>query len=284
MRIAFVAAICCAPVLLPALRAEVVEKDTVRKSFSVPASGTRVEVDNVWGSIDVAAYSGSEVRIVAEKTLSAEDAPSAEEARREVKLDLTQSASGVKAYVDGPFRCHCEGGRDGFRGDRRERRYRVQYDFRIEVPVNTSIDVSTVNDGKITVRGVSGAFDVHNVNGAIRMTGISGAGSARTVNGEVYVTFAHNPGGASSFATLNGDLEVIFQPDLSADVQVKTMHGDVFTDFQVNALPRPVTAPQRKNGHFIYRSDDSSRFRIGRGGPEFRFETLNGSIKIRSRV
>lgn len=283
MRTLFLVTACSMMALLPALADEVAEKETVRKSFPVTSSEVRLNVDNIWGSIDVTAYRGQEVRIVAEKTLHADDAEAAADAKREVKLDLTESGNTVKAYVDGPFRCHCEDGRDGYRNGRHERRYRVQYDFHIEVPANTAVDVSTVNDGEITIRGTNGAFDVHNVNGGIQMAGVSGSGRVSTVNGEIHVTLTRNPDAASSFHTINGDIDVTFQPHLSADVKVKTMHGDVFTDFDVTALPQLASAPERRNGHFVYRSNDGSRFRIGNGGPEFQFETLNGSIKIRSR-
>lgn len=282
MKAVAAAALCSIFLLPPGVSAEVVEKETVRKSFPVAPSEVHLSVDNIWGSIDVTAYPGQEIRLVAGKTLYADDAEAAADARREVKLDLTQSGNSIKAYVDGPFRCQCDNGCDGYRNGRRERHYRVQYDFHIEVPVNTALTVSTVNSGDITIRGTSGEFDVRNVNGRIGMAGVSGSGHVGTVNGEVRVTLARNPVAETTFRTINGDIDVTFQPRLSADVRVKTMHGDVFTDFDVSALPRLASSPERRNGHFVYRSDDGSRFRIGNGGPEFQFETLNGTIRIRS--
>jgi hypothetical protein len=257
------------------------EKETIRKVFTMPSAG-RLEVDNVWGSIEVKAYNGNEIRIVADKTLKADDAASAEEAKREVKLDLSQAGNVVKAYVDGPFRCNCGDGQRGSRQHRREG-YTVEYDFHIEAPADTTVSLSTVNGGHVTVQGIAGDFDVENVNGGIEMTGIAGAGRVHTINGQVRVTFTRNPAGASSFQTLNGDVDVTLQPNASADVRVKTFHGDVYTDFDVKSLPRLAPSAERKDGHFVYRSDDAARFRIGNGGPEFKFETFNGNIRIRSR-
>jgi DUF4097 and DUF4098 domain-containing protein YvlB len=115
------------------------------------------------------------------------------------------------------------------------------------------------------------------------MSGVAGSGQVSTVNGEIRAAFSQNPEAPLSFRTVNGDVDVTFQPRLSADVKVKTMHGDVFTDFGVSPLPQVVSAPERRNGRFIYRSSDSSQFRIGAGGPELRLETLNGTIRIRSQ-
>ena len=54
-------------------------------------------------------------------------------------------------------------------------------------------------------------------------------------------------------------------------------------DYDVTALPRMVSTSERRNGKFVYRSDDFTGMRIGSGGPEFRFNTLNGSIRIINR-
>lgn len=277
MRRIFPIALCLLP--LTALAASVEEKTTQHQTYSV-SGPVNLTVDTIWGNIDIVATNGHEVRITAEKTLRADDSDSARKAREEVRLDLSQSGDTVRAYVDGPFRCHCENGGHGHREDVR---YVVQYDFHIEVPAQTAVDLHTVNDGRITVRGTSGAFKVSNVNGGIEMTGIGGAGKVHTINGTVHITFVRNPAEPSSFVTLNGDVDVTFLRSLSADAKVKTFNGDVFTDFEVMALPRLASAPSRKNGHFVYRSNDGSRFRIGSGGPELEFETFNGSIKIRSR-
>ena len=40
---------------------------------------------------------------------------------------------------------------------------------------------------------------------------------------------------------------------------------------------------ETEDGKFIYRGDRSTGMRIGNGGPEFKFDTLNGSIRIINR-
>ena len=74
-----------------------------------------------------------------------------------------------------------------------------------------------------------------------------------------------------------------FRPNLSADIWVKTFNGGAYTDFAVTTLPRVPVEPERRNGKFVYRSDMLAAMRVGNGGPEFRFETLNGNVRIVNR-
>ena len=57
----------------------------------------------------------------------------------------------------------------------------------IQVPVNTSVELKTVNGGHIDVTGVSGDLDIENVNGPVTLKNVSGSVSAHTVNGSLTV-------------------------------------------------------------------------------------------------
>jgi hypothetical protein len=266
-----------------AFAAEIEQHETIHKTFPNPTS---VEIDNVSGGIAVVAWDGPGIQVDAEKTLRADDADRAEAAKREVKLDITENAGEIKFYVDGPFRCHCDDG--GFRSrnnmnESRHRGYRVDYDFQIKVPARTKLYLSTINHGSIKVSNTSGDFDVENINGGIEMLDISGSGRVHAINGRVDVQFARNPERPSSFSSLNGAVDIAFQPGLSADATVKTFNGGIYTDFPVTYLPRVAAAGQRQNGKFVYRSNEFTGIRIGNGGPEYKFETLNGNIRIINR-
>ena len=158
--------------------------------------------------------------------------------------------------------------------------YDVRFDFTIRVPRDAQLRLCTINGGDLTVDGTRGDFDVDNVNGRIDLTEIAGSGHAHTVNGGVTVRFTANPSAASSFKTVNGNVDVYFQDGLSADLRMKTMHGGLFTDFDAQPLPSVVpTSGERRNGRFVYRGNEFTRVRVGRGGPEITFETLNGSVR-----
>jgi len=255
------------------------EKETIRRNFPAAA---RLEVDDVHGSIHVTGYNGSEIQMVAEKTIHAESQELMDAAKREVKLDTTQSGDTLTFYVDGPFRCHCADGRFGVH-EHSHPGYRVIYDFEIKVPTATVLRLGTVNGGDIRVENTTGDFDVGNVNGGIEMREVSGSGPVHTVNGKISVLFASNPAKSCSFKTINGSIETSFRPNLSADVRVKTFNGQAYTDFDATALPAMSPVSERRNGKFVYRSDRSTGLRIGNGGPEFSFDTLNGSIRIVNR-
>lgn len=254
-------------------------KETIRQTLPAAA---RLEVDNVHGYIHVSGYSGSEIQIVAEKTIRAESAERLEAAKREVKLDVSRAGDTVVLYVDGPFRCHCEDNRRGV-NENGHRGYHVTFDFEIKVPAATFLRIATVNGGDIRVENTTGDFDVSNVNRGIEMTEVGGAGRVHTVNGGIKVLFAKNPASECSFGTVNGSIETSFRPSLSADVMVKTFNGHAYTDYDVTAMPRKVSAGERRDGKFVYRSDDFNGMRIGNGGPELKYDTLNGSIRIINR-
>jgi hypothetical protein len=254
-------------------------KETIRQTLPAAA---RLEVDNVHGFIHVSGYNGSEIQIVAEKTIEAESSERMEAAKQEVKLDVSRSGDTLTLYVDGPFRCHCDDNRRGF-SERGHRGYRVIFDFEIKVPAATFLRLGTVNEGDVRVENTTGDFDISNVNRSIEMTEVFGSGLVHTVNGGIKVLFAKNPSTDCSFGTVNGNIETSFRPDLNADVRVKTFNGHAYTDYDVTALPRKISSGERRDGKFVYRSDDFNGMKIGNGGPELKYDTLNGTIRIINR-
>jgi hypothetical protein len=264
---------------LPLMAAEVEQNETIQKTYPLSGSAPKkVIVDNVDGSIHVTGYAGSEVRLVAHKRLRADSSETAEQARRDVKLDISQDANTVRFYVDGPFRC-----RDGGIHIDRNPGYEVKYDFELQVPHDTATDLKTVNDGQIAMDNVAGDYKVDNINGGIEMTEISGSGKVYALNGRVKVLFRENPRAKSSFGSLNGEVRVSFQPDLSADLRFKTFNGGVYTDYPVSYLPLPAAAGERRDGKFVYKSNEWSAVRVGHGGPELSFDAFNGNIRILNR-
>ena len=264
------------------------EKETIHRFLEFAgAPNHMLELDNVNGAIHVSASSGQSVEMTANKTISAESRDRIEDAKRDVKLDITDKADTVRIYVDGPFRCQCSDGRDGWRSSGArwsEPGYRVDIDFDLRVPAGTKLRLRTVNNGDITVDRTTGDFEVENVNGRITMTDIGGSGSATTVNGPVNVSFLENPTANSSFKTVNGVIEVAFQPNLSADLKMKTFNGGLYTDFEVKSLPAAASTGERVNGRFVFRSNGFSGFRVGNGGPEIKLDGFNGDIKIVRRA
>lgn len=263
------------------------EQETIRKSFAVGNAHKVLDVDNVFGSVEVVGGQSDKVELVVTKTIRAESKERLEAAKKEVTLDVTEQPDLLKLYVNGPFRCNCDcdggckGGCSGWHGDRG---YQVKMDFQLQVPVNLDLRLKTVNSGHVSVRNVIGNFWINNVNGRIDLEDVGGGTArARTVNGGVKVVFKENPKENSEFSSVNGAVELSFPPGLSADFRFKTMNGGVYTDFPMTMLPTQPVRANTENGKFVFRTDRYTRGRVGAGGIEIKAETLNGEIRVLER-
>jgi len=253
------------------------DQETIQKSFAMPASGPKsLEIDNIWGSIEVTADAADKVEMTVVRTNRAESKDKLEKAKKEVTLDISQDGGALKLYVNGPFRCHC----DDCRHSRDDDGYVVKMDFQVHVPKDIEVHVKTVNEGRVRVRGTNGDFSVRNVNGDIEMDNMSGSGTARTVNGPVKVSFRQNPKENSDFKTVNGAVELKFAHDLSADFRLKTFNGGIYSDFPVTAMPLHPMEAEHRGAKVIYRADRYTEARVNAGGPQIQVENLNGDIRI----
>jgi uncharacterized protein (UPF0335 family) len=265
--------------VLAASDLKVEKKEDIQKTyyFQDAAKPGKVAVDNIFGSIKAEGYDGKAVQLKIRKTIKARNEEKALKAQKEVELKVTEESNTIDIYVDGPFRCQYENRRGV---NWKDPGYEVHYDFEIKVPRRTDLCLKTVNDGDISVRGVEGGFEIHNVNGRIEMLEIAGSGDAHTVNGKVEATFIRKPDAACSFETVNGELKVSFPDNLAADFRLKTFNGEIYTDFPVTSLPLRASTQERNGTKFVYKSDLFFGVRVAKGGPEILMETLNGDIYI----
>jgi hypothetical protein len=251
------------------------DRSTTEQRFPVE-QGALVTIDNVNGPIEVVGEDRRDVQLVAVRTTSARSQAALARANEEVRLDIDASPESVVFYVDGPFRCGQNCINDRGRND-----YSVRYEITLRVPRRTDLDVQTVNDGEVVVRGVDGIQEVNNVNGGIEMTEIGGAVCAGAVNGEVHVVFTSSPRDSCSFESVNGDLDVTFPGDLSADVRVKTFNGEVYSAFDGTPLPPRAATVKAHKGGTTYKIDGRTGLRIGAGKVPIEFDALNGDVRLR---
>src|SRR5207253_5783884 len=117
--------------------ADVVEKNTTQKNFTCfGGSGRKLIVDDVNGSIDVTAYNGTQVQVTVDERWRADSSEKMQEARRDVKLDMSQQGNTVRLYVDGPFRCQHDC------GDRRwHSGYDAEFNFHLKVPLDAALEL-----------------------------------------------------------------------------------------------------------------------------------------------
>lgn len=152
----------------------------------------------------------------------------------------------------------------------------------IKVPEQTSVKLSTVNDGDIEVSGVRGDHEISNVNGAIHAR-VAGSVVAHTINGEVKVTLsAVAPGKAMAFSSLNGDVDVTLPAGAKADLRMESENGEIYTDFDVATRQRAAPAQaERQGGRYKLTVERAVFGTINGGGPEMHFKTFNGDVHLR---
>ena len=158
----------------------------------------------------------------------------------------------------------------------------------IQVPVNTSVELKSVNGGHIDVTGLSGDLDVENINGTVTLKNVSGAVSAHTVNGSLTVSLDRVPADKPmSFSSLNGKVDVTLPGDTKARLRLKTVRGAIYSDFDVKMEAdnsNPVVEDGRgQGGKYRIRMDRGVYGSINGGGPEYSFQTMNGTILIHKK-
>ena len=139
----------------------------------------------------------------------------------------------------------------------------------------------TVLDGEVVIEGVEGRHDVSNVTGNVQLLDVRGSGRFESVSGSVTGSFSGAPKGPSAWKSVSGDLEVALPAGLDADLILQSKWGEIWSEYPVEALPALPARSYRKKGKFVIRGDNGARFRVGAGGPELRFETLSGDIRVR---
>jgi hypothetical protein len=255
-----------------AIAALAAAQDKVTVPLSSPTQPATIKVSQIHGSITVTAGQPGQVVV---------DAAAGESSRRKKPepppgmhridadrggMDITEEHNVVTVQT----------GRMGMGGD-----------VTIAAPPNASLQLHTVNGGHIDVTGISGEIEVDIVNGSINLKNVSGAVVAHSVNGTITVNMDKITNGKPmSFTTLNGKIDVTLPADTKARLRLKSERGEIFTDFDVKLEPeaaKPAVEEGRENGRYRIRIDRSVYGSINGGGPEYRFESMNGGITIRKK-
>jgi hypothetical protein len=162
-------------------------------------------------------------------------------------------------------------------------------DLTIQVPVETSLKLKTLNGGSIVVENINGEIEAENMNGAVTITGVSGSVVANSMNGRITVSLDKaTPGKSMSFSTMNGTIDVTLPADIKARLKMKTDNGEIFIDdgldVKVASGSAPVVDDQRGHGgRYRVRLDHTTYGDINGGGPEVQFVTYNGTIMIHKK-
>lgn len=221
------------------------------------AAGSRLEVANTNGSIEISVWERDEVRIRAEKRVRTRHDEDLRELIQELKVIIEETPGGVRVDTEHPRRD----------GDWWGRGVSSSVDYRIQVPRLSDLNLETVN-GKVTVDGVHGDLTLGSTNGGITVEDSGGRVDARTTNGGIDVELQQvDDGEDMSFRSTNGGITLALPGDARASVEARTTNGGIHTDF-------PVTV----QGSFNKKRLEGE---INGGGGRIELRTTNGGIKIR---
>ena len=254
--------------------------DRIVVPLSAPDKPATLTIALVNGGVTVEAYPGKEILVVS----SPEDHD--EDDDREHDGDKERghgSAAGLKRLPNASRGLSIEEEHNEVRIDSSS--WNHSSNLRVQVPVNTSLKISCINNGDIEVRGVVGDHELQNVNGSITVLDTQGSVVASTTNGEVKVVLNRIEGGkAMAFSSFNGDVDVTLPASTKANLRLRSDQGEIYSDFDVAIDKNPPQVREERSGN-RYRVEIQQELRgsIGGGGPEIMFKTFNGDIYLRKK-
>lgn len=242
-----------------------------------------VVIDNVFGAIEVTASSTPTVSYEVLKTINADHEKALEKGLSEVNMKVVQRNDSIIFYLTAPFICdHWSGCYQRGRWMDGPEDYSFTFDYQLQIPASANLKVQTVDQGKVTITGITGMVSAGNVNGDVEIKGAHSVTRATTVNGDVEVTFQKRPNLDGRFSTINGTINLYCTSDLSASVTAKTMHGSLYSAFDFETKkPELKKVVSKKGTSTTYQLNETFGIEIGKDGPTLSFETLNGDIYLR---
>jgi hypothetical protein len=248
--------------------------------LSNPGEPGMLECSLISGSITVTGYNGEVVIIEATpRTIKVE-----KDADREKDEEVREGTEGLRRITSPPsFTISAEENDNTV--EISSDSWRQGIDLVIQVPVNFSLHIGTVNNGDITAEGVSGNHEVRNVNGPITLNNVSGSVLANTVNQDITVVFESvEDGTPMSFSSMNGDIDITLPGSVRATAKMRSNNGDIYTDFNMEIEQKRVKKEDSEEaGIYKISVEDWTYGKINGGGPEYTLKGFNGDIFLRKK-
>jgi hypothetical protein len=210
------------------------------------------------------------------------------EDRRDAEFSITMAGgerkiktpSGTKTLTGGGSGLEIEEEDNSISIDSDARTNKVEIIARI--PRRASLDLSTVQDGEIVVRNITGGAELENVSGPINVANMSGSVIAETVDGPITVGFAAvGAGGGTALSSLNGDIAVMLPTGAGVELRIDSANGEIDSALELDLKPsKPMVERNESREGVSVRVEDIVVATINGGGPVVRMTTLNGNIKI----
>lgn len=217
--------------------------------------GGRFSLSNINGSVTVTGVRGDSVEILAIKKADNQ----ADLDNIEINISNSAREVSVETEVGNSKSWFSFGNNSG------EVRYEVT------LPAGSLLDcIDTVN-GDVSISGVTGEVVAESVNGDIEIQGLADDATLSTVNGSIDAEFTKLEGNQSVKAeTVNGRVTITLPGDADVKISADTMNGSINArDFDLETEKGFVGSDL--NGD------------VGGGNARLNIDTVNGSVKIRSR-
>ena len=269
--------------------------ETVKKElqFEKPNASNVLYLANISGHMDVEGYDGNVIQVEAKIKLMAKTQSRLDEAKESITIGVLDRMDTMAVYTTNPCSNYARarsarGYNDGWGynwSNQKDCNCNFDYtvDFKVRVPRNVNLVVSTVNDGDVSITGVDGNVKANNVNGSISFSNVSNATYANTINGDVTLDFKANPTEDARFYSLNGDIRANYLPGLSAEMSFKSFNGDFYTNIpSLKQMPNQLKMEKASKGKEIaYKLDGKTMMRVRNGGIYLDFETFNGDVYVK---
>lgn len=223
----------------------------VSESYPLNPDG-RVRIENVNGNIEIRAWDGEAVKLVATKkgrTPEIVDGIKIQTESTPHELAIKTELAKVK------------------RGWFRRTTTEGQVSYTLHVPPGARIEKAASVNGDIAIEVIQGDVRAATVNGTIRGAKLAGAIDVNTVNGGINLDQLALPaGGQLKARTVNGSIEVRLPARMGGSLSAATVNGSIRSDLTLSNVTR-----QKRN---------KLEARLGDGGSEILLSTVNGAIRI----
>lgn len=269
--------------------------ETVRKElkFEKPGINNVLYIANINGDIEVEGYDGATIQVEAYKKITAKSDARLEEGKKAIQVSVIDLMDTLIVYGSQPCcpfsqsydRSQERGGWNyhwSKQYDNCRENFKYSLDYKVKVPKNTSLMLSTINDGNINVINVAGEVKAWNINGSITLNKVADATYANTINGDVTLNFTNNPKKDGRYYSLNGDINANYLSGLSVDMSFKSFNGEFYTNLQsLEQMPTELKIEKASGKGIAYKLDGKTMMRVRNGGIYLDFETFNGDVYVK---
>jgi DUF4097 and DUF4098 domain-containing protein YvlB len=229
------------------------------------APGTKLEVDNANGDIEISRWKEDYVEVYAKKRTN----------HGQEELDKAR----IDVVVDDLFRV---------RTKYLEKNTRVSVHYVIRVPSNVVVDLVKTSNGRIELDGTRGDTEVVTSNGHVNLKDVAGTVRVRTCNGKIEIK---GKTAVREANTSNGSIRIDLHSIPEDGSEIVTSNGsiDLYVDVELNADLRGTTSLGKISirdlaleSRFTAATESSTLImgKIGEGGRLIGVSTSNGEIRL----